>query len=107
MKLGDPHGVRKITATLAQNGVSYQVWQTTATVRGADTTQTFDVGAKTTPQLSDGPARLIIEATLRSMLLRFFPVRSVASWPQCLCQRSRPSRKVTLADKNEAAGLGA
>ncbi len=59
----DSHGVSKITATLAQNGVSYQVWQTTATALGADTTQTFDVGAKTTPQLSDGPARLIIEAT--------------------------------------------
>jgi murein DD-endopeptidase MepM/ murein hydrolase activator NlpD len=58
----DAHGVSKLTATLEQNGAQYQVWQSTAPSKVADTTFNFDLGAKTTPQLRDGPARLIIEA---------------------------------------------
>ncbi len=59
----DPHGVSKLTATLAQNGAQYVAWQTPAASKDADTTFNFEVGAKTTPQLHDGPAKLILEAT--------------------------------------------
>ncbi len=59
----DTHGVSKLTASLAQNGAQYQAWQTTTASKSADTTFNFNVGAKTTPQLRDGSARLIIEAT--------------------------------------------
>jgi murein DD-endopeptidase MepM/ murein hydrolase activator NlpD len=58
----DSHGVSKLTATLEQNGAQYQVWQSAAPSKSADTTFNFDLGAKTTPQLRDGHARLIIEA---------------------------------------------
>jgi murein DD-endopeptidase MepM/ murein hydrolase activator NlpD len=59
----DPHGVSKFTATLTQNGAQYQVWQAPAVSKNADTTFNFEVGVKTTPQLHDGPAHLILKAT--------------------------------------------
>ena len=59
----DPHGVSKLTATLAQNGARYQAWQTPGASAAPDSTVTFAVGVKTTPQLHDGPAQLILEAT--------------------------------------------
>ena len=64
----DSQGVRKLTATLAQNGTEYQAWQTAAISKTADTTFHFSVGSRTTPQLRDGPARLILEATSGSLL---------------------------------------
>jgi murein DD-endopeptidase MepM/ murein hydrolase activator NlpD len=59
----DAHGVSKITASVEQNGAQYQVWQSTAGTKEADSTFIFSVGVKTTPQLRDGHARLIVEAT--------------------------------------------
>jgi murein DD-endopeptidase MepM/ murein hydrolase activator NlpD len=59
----DRHGVSKLTATLEQNGASYPAWQSTATTKDADSTFNFTVGAKTTPQLKEGKAKLIVEAT--------------------------------------------
>jgi murein DD-endopeptidase MepM/ murein hydrolase activator NlpD len=63
----DTHGVSKLTATLAQNGAQYQAWQAPAVSKNADTTFNFEVGVKTTPQLHDGPAHLIFEATSGGM----------------------------------------
>jgi Peptidase family M23 len=59
----DTHGVSKLTATLAQNGAQYPVWQTPTASKNTDSTFNFEAGVKTTPQLHDGPARLILEAT--------------------------------------------
>ncbi len=59
----DAHGVSRLTATVAQNGSQYPAWQAPAAAKSVDTTFKFNVGAKTTPQLRDGPARLILEAT--------------------------------------------
>ena len=58
----DAHGVSKLTATIAQGGAPYQAWQSAASSKNVDTTFNFEVGVKTTPQLHDGPARLILEA---------------------------------------------
>ena len=58
----DAHGVKKATAALEQNGAQYAVWQT-GEVKGPDATFSFTVGAKSTPQLKDGKARLIVEVT--------------------------------------------
>ena len=59
----DPHGVNKLTATIAQGGTQYPAWQTPAASPNPDTTFNVTVGSKTTPQLHDGPATLILEAT--------------------------------------------
>ncbi len=59
----DPHGLAKVTAILEQNGAQYPAWQTNGATRGPEDTFNFNVGAKTTPQLRDGHARLIVEAT--------------------------------------------
>jgi murein DD-endopeptidase MepM/ murein hydrolase activator NlpD len=58
----DARGVSKMTATLEQNGARYQAWQTTSGAKGPDSTFNFNAGVKTTPQLKDGRARLIVEA---------------------------------------------
>ena len=63
----DTHGVSKLTATLAQNGAQYRAWQAPAVSKNADTIFNFEVGVKTTPQLHDGPAHLILEATSGGM----------------------------------------
>ena len=70
----DPHGVSKLSATLAQNGTRYQAWQTTAPAKSSDTTYNFNVGTKITPHLRDGSARLIIEAKSGDLL------HSTAHW---------------------------
>jgi murein DD-endopeptidase MepM/ murein hydrolase activator NlpD len=57
-----PHGLAKLTATLGQNNTQYPAWQLT-TSKTTDTTIHFDLALKTTPQLHDGPAKLILEAT--------------------------------------------
>src|SRR5437763_7403675 len=68
--VSDPHGIRRVTAFVEQNGVRYKAWDATQPARRffwqrgvADGTWNFTVGARTTPELKDGKARLIIEAT--------------------------------------------
>ena len=58
----DDHGVKKASATIEQNGAQYAVWQTGES-KGPDATFHFTVGAKTTPQLQDGKAKLMVEVT--------------------------------------------
>ena len=64
----DPRGVRKIAATIEQNGVRYPVWENTQPSKAADRNFTFTTGTKTTPQLKDGSAKLIIEAMSNDLL---------------------------------------
>jgi murein DD-endopeptidase MepM/ murein hydrolase activator NlpD len=59
----DTHGVSKLTVTLTQNGTRYKAWQAPAASKSTDTTFNFNVGVKSIPQLRDGSARLIIDAT--------------------------------------------
>jgi murein DD-endopeptidase MepM/ murein hydrolase activator NlpD len=68
--VSDPHGVRKFTAFIEQNGVRYSVWDSTQPSRRifwqrhiADSAYAFTCGTSTTPQLQEGKARLILEAT--------------------------------------------
>ncbi|MBB6145957.1 murein DD-endopeptidase MepM/ murein hydrolase activator NlpD [Silvibacterium bohemicum] len=62
VQVHDTHGVSKLTVSVTQNGAQYQAWQSSAASKSADTTFNFNVGVKTTPQLRDGKAHLIIEA---------------------------------------------
>ncbi len=70
LRVANPHGVRRAAAYIEQNGVSYPVWQTSQPSRwfrwqrhAPDATWNFTAGVKSTPQLKDGDARLIVEAT--------------------------------------------
>jgi murein DD-endopeptidase MepM/ murein hydrolase activator NlpD len=70
VQVSDPHGIRRIAALVEQNGVRYRIWERTQPPRRllwqrrvADSTWNFTAGTGTTPQLHDGPARLIVEAT--------------------------------------------
>ncbi len=68
VQVHDPRGVRKITATVEQNGTSYAVGETTQPSKVADSNWTFTAGVKATPQLKDGAAKLIVEATSNDLL---------------------------------------
>jgi murein DD-endopeptidase MepM/ murein hydrolase activator NlpD len=66
----DPHGVRNVTAFVEQNGTRYKAAETTHPSRRIvwqrhvpDADLKFTVGAKSTPELKDGKAKLIVEAT--------------------------------------------
>ncbi len=70
VEVRDPHGIRTIAAFVEQNGVRYRVWEKTQPPRRifwrhrvADATWNLTAGTTATPQLHDGPARLIVEAT--------------------------------------------
>ena len=63
----DTHGISQLTATIQQNGASFQVWQTTQASTAADNIYNFTAGVKSAPQLHEGTARLIIEATSAGM----------------------------------------
>ena len=64
----DPRGVRNLTAVVVQNGARYPVWEMTQPTKSKDNTWTFTAGVKTTPQLRDGKASLIVEATSNDLL---------------------------------------
>jgi murein DD-endopeptidase MepM/ murein hydrolase activator NlpD len=63
VEVRDPHGVRKAQAFVEQNGSRYSVWQAAQPSKTATSTFSFTAGVKSTPQLKEGKAKLIIEAT--------------------------------------------
>ena len=66
----DPRGVRKVAAFVQQNSAQFPIWQLAQPSSAADSTWSFVVGVKTTPQLRDGKAKLIFEATSNDLLRR-------------------------------------
>ena len=66
----DSHGIRKIEAWVEQNGARYDVYRKALPAtrilwsrHAAPSSWDFTAGLKTTPQLKDGPARLVVEVT--------------------------------------------
>lgn len=59
----DRHGIRKVAAFVKQNGALFPVWELDQPSPVTDGTWSFVTGVKSTPQLRDGKATLIIEAT--------------------------------------------
>ena len=68
IRVHDPRGVRRVAAFVEQNGARYNVWETAQPSVVADNTYTFVAGVKTTPQLQDGKATLVVEATSNDLL---------------------------------------
>jgi hypothetical protein len=64
----DPRGLRKLAAFVEQNGARYRVFETAQPSRVPDGTWNFTAGITTTPQLKDGAAKLIVEATSNDLL---------------------------------------
>ena len=68
VKLANPHGVRRVSAFLEQNGARYAVFEQTAPGRRLlwnrhepARTLTFEAGKNKAPNLKDGKARLVVE----------------------------------------------
>jgi murein DD-endopeptidase MepM/ murein hydrolase activator NlpD len=70
VQISDAHGIRKVVAIVEQNGARYQVAEKTEPPHRwmwnrhvDDSVWNFTTGTRATPQLQDGPAHLIVEAT--------------------------------------------
>jgi murein DD-endopeptidase MepM/ murein hydrolase activator NlpD len=61
-------GIRKLVAFVEQNGTRYRVWESPQPSRDSDGSWSFTSGIKSTPQLKDGKAELILEATSNGLL---------------------------------------
>jgi murein DD-endopeptidase MepM/ murein hydrolase activator NlpD len=68
VRVVNPRGVSKVSATVEQNGAQYTVWEMTQPTKAKENIWSFVAGAKTTPQLHDGKAKLIVEATSGDLL---------------------------------------
>ena len=64
----DPRGIRRLQAFVEQNGTRYQVFEMAQPSKSSDGTWGFTAGTKTTPQLQEGKAKLIVEATSNDLL---------------------------------------
>ncbi len=69
IEVSDPHGVRQLTVSIEQNGVTYRADEITQPARRifwrhgvSDSVLNVVTGTKSIPQLKDGKARLIIDA---------------------------------------------
>jgi murein DD-endopeptidase MepM/ murein hydrolase activator NlpD len=77
VRIEDPHGVRSVAAAIEQNGNRYDVWSTRQPTRRIfwqrnvnPTSWNFVAGTRSTPQLKDGKAELIISATSNDFAAR-------------------------------------
>ena len=68
VRVRDPRGIRKMSAFVEQNGARYGVWELPQPSGAAESTWKFTAGVKTTPQLKNGKAKLIVEATSNDLL---------------------------------------
>lgn len=64
----DPRGIRSGVAYIEQNGAQYRVWQLERPSKLPDSTWNFTAGVSATPQLKDGQAKIVIEATSNDFL---------------------------------------
>jgi len=80
----DRHGVRRVAAFVEQNGTRYQVWEDSQPSALMERTWTFTAGVKTTPQLKDGKAKLMVEASSNGLL------RKTGRWQAEMTVVTRP-----------------
>jgi len=64
----DPRGIRSGVAYIEQNGAQYRVWQLERPSKLPDSTWNVTAGVSATPQLKDGQAKIVIEATSNDFL---------------------------------------
>jgi len=94
VQIRDPHGVRRIAAFVEQNGARYQVAEAAQPSAQPDTTWNFTAGAKTTPQLQDGNAKLIVEAVSNDLL------RKTGRWEHGVRVVTRPPSVTADSDQH-------
>ena len=90
----DPHGVRRLTAFVEQNGARYPVWEAAQPSTEADSTWNFTAGVKITPQLRDGKAKLILEATSNDLL------RKTGRWEREMAVVTQPPSVTADSDQH-------
>src|SRR5439155_1445196 len=90
----DPRGVRSLAAFVEQNGARYRVWEAAPSSRVTDGTWNFTAGVNTTPQLKDGKAKLILEATSNGLL------RKTAHWEREVTVVTRPPIVSVASDQH-------
>jgi murein DD-endopeptidase MepM/ murein hydrolase activator NlpD len=90
----DPHGIRRVTASVEQNGTRYQVWEAAQPSTEPDSTWNITAGVNATPQLRDGNAKLILEATSNDLL------RKTGRWEHEIRVVSQPPSVIADSDQH-------
>jgi murein DD-endopeptidase MepM/ murein hydrolase activator NlpD len=90
----DPRGVRSLAAFVEQNGVRYRVWEVPQPSGVKEGTWNFTAGVNSTPQLKDGKAKLILEATSNGFL------RKTAHWEREVIVVTRPPTVTADSDQH-------
>ncbi len=89
-----PKGVRKMTAFVEQNGSRYPVWEMVQPTTQRDDTWNFPAGVKITPQLRDGKAQLVVEATGNDLL------HKTSRWQQDVTVVTQPPMVTADSDQH-------
>jgi murein DD-endopeptidase MepM/ murein hydrolase activator NlpD len=90
----DPHGVRSVTAAVEQNATRYRLWEMAQPSTEPDSTWNFTAGVKTTPQLRDGKAKLILEASSNDLL------RKTGRWEREITVVTQPPSVTADSDQH-------
>ena len=94
IQVSDPRGIRSVKAFVEQNGNRYPVFESSQPSESADAIVSFTAGVKTTPQLHDGKALLIVEATSNDFL------RKTGRWQGEITVVTRPPSVSADADQH-------
>jgi murein DD-endopeptidase MepM/ murein hydrolase activator NlpD len=87
-------GVHDAKAFVEQNGARLPVWEMAQPTKDPAVTWTFTAGAKTTPQLRDGKATLVVEATSNGM------VKKTSRWQQEVTVVTQPPSVTADSDQH-------
>ena len=63
-----PRGIRRFIAVIEQNGARYEVFESAQPTNSKESTANFTAGLQIVPQLKEGNAKLIVEATSNDLL---------------------------------------
>ncbi len=94
VRVQDPRGVRHMSSFVEQGGARYAASENAQATKTADSDWSFTVGAKSTPQLHEGDAKFIIEATSNDF------VHKTAHWEGNIRVVTRPPSITTDGEQH-------
>jgi murein DD-endopeptidase MepM/ murein hydrolase activator NlpD len=87
-------GVHDAKAWVEQNGQRLPVWEMSQATKEPEANWTFNAGSKSVPQLKDGKATLVIEATANGM------IKKSAQWQQEMTVATTPPSVTADSDQH-------
>lgn len=80
----DPRGIRRLQASVEQNSGRYRIYEMAQPSKSTESVWNFNAGIRTTPQLQEGKAKLIVEANSNDLLRTTGRAERDMTYPQAL-----------------------